>query len=300
MARVFITGIDSFTGKHLQKILLKNGYEVFGLTNSNRKGSRYYYGDLLDKESLVVALQDCKPNIIIHLAALTFVALENSEEFYKINVIGTENLLNAAFVSCLNLQKVLIASSANVYGAAGVGSVSEEIYPLPVNHYANSKLAMEFMAQTYFDKLPIIITRPFNYSGVGQEVRFLIPKIVSHFAKQKNEIELGNIDVKRDFLDVRDVVNAILLLIESEFISEKYNICSGRAISISEIISQMSEIAKYDIDVIINQNFVRKNEISYLIGDCFKLKKAVNFTPQFSFKDTLTAMYFNQLNEDKC
>ena len=299
MTKVFITGINSFTGKYLENLLKEKGYDVFGLVKEHLSNSNYFYGDLLDKYSLLQALKECNPEIVIHLAALTFVGLENTSAFYQVNVLGTENLLQALYEAKCKLKKVVITSSANVYGSAGEGLISEKLCPMPINHYANSKLAMEHMTRTWFDKFPIIITRPFNYSGVGQDTRFLIPKIIDHYSIGKKKIELGNIDIKRDFSDVRDVVNAISCCIESEIHSEIFNICSGKAISIKEIISYISHIANYEIEVLINSSFVRKNEIALLVGNFTKLTELTTYKNKFSIENTLSDMYFASLQNSK-
>jgi nucleoside-diphosphate-sugar epimerase len=111
---------------------------------------------------------------------------------YDINFFGTLNILDALVELGQRPAKIVLASSANVYGNPPVEVIDESVCPMPVNHYAISKLAMEFMARTYFDRLNILITRPFNYTGVGQGDNFLIPKIVRHYQEGKTEIELGN------------------------------------------------------------------------------------------------------------
>ena len=125
------------------------------------------------------------------------------------------------------------------------------------------------MAKLWFAKLPIIITRPFNYTGIGQAGNFLIPKIVNHFRENKKQIELGNINVSRDFSDVRDIAKSYVDLLESDVCSEVFNLCSGNVHSLSSIITKMEKIAGYSIDVQVNPDFVRENEIKILGGEFF-------------------------------
>lgn len=173
------------------------GYEVIGTTAGDpQAGER-----TLD----ITSLPDCrrligelKPEFIVHLAAISFVAHDDPLEMYNVNVIGTTNLLQACVDVGHEPRKILIASSANIYGNAE-GVVDEDAPAAPVNHYAASKLAMEHLVRTWFDRLPIVVTRPFNYTGRGQSERFLVPKIVSHFVRRRPFIELGNINVARDF-----------------------------------------------------------------------------------------------------
>jgi nucleoside-diphosphate-sugar epimerase len=149
---------------------------------------------------------------------------------------------------------------------------------------------MEHMVATWFERLPIVIARPFNYTGPGQDERFLIPKIVSHFAQGKSVIELGNLDVSRDFSDVRDVVDAYVRLLDSDVRGQRINICSGHAVSLREIISLMEGIARYRINVEVNPAFVRANEIPVLRGDNQRLLAATGFAPRQDLKQTLEDM----------
>jgi nucleoside-diphosphate-sugar epimerase len=130
---------------------------------------------------------------------------------------------------------------------------------------------MEYAARMFLPELPIIFARPFNYTGVNQNERFLVPKIVSHFRRGERQIELGNIDVYRDFSDVRDVARAYCTMLSKGQVGEVYNVCSGVEHSLSDIISMLTEIAGYDIDVQVNPEFVRENEVKKLLGDRSKL-----------------------------
>ena len=186
---------------------------------------------------------------------------------------------------------MLLASSANIYGNADVEPIDEDTPPAPANDYAVSKLAMEYMARLWLDRLPIVITRPFNYTGVGQADQFLLPKIVSHYASGAKEIELGNTDVVRDFLDVRDVARLYRLIVERAPAGETFNLCSGHAHSLEEVIGMVGSFAGYPIDVSVNPAFVRPNEIKRLVGSPQKVSAFIGgFAPR-PFADTLQWMY---------
>lgn len=291
MKKVLLTGADGFTGKYVESELLSRGYSVVGLVYREAKEAQVAC-DLTDRKAVVECLKEVKPDYIIHLAALSFVGHADQKAFYDVNVFGALNLLEAAKELGLELKKVVFASSANIYGnPENVTRISESITPSPVNHYAMSKLAMEHMAKLWFSQYPMIITRPFNYTGPGQAGQFLIPKIVSHFQKKASEIELGNTDVSRDFSDVRDIALAYANLLESDAQSEIVNLCSGQVTSLQSIISMMEDIAGYNITIRVNPDFVRENEIKVLGGDNAKLTSLTGKAPSIMIEKTLTDMY---------
>jgi nucleoside-diphosphate-sugar epimerase len=146
------------------------------------------------------------------------------------------------------------------------------------------------MVRTWFGRLPIVLARPFNYTGVGQSESFLIPKIVKHFTQRAERIQLGNLDVSRDFSDVRDVVSAYVALLESEVHSETFNVCSGRAVALREVLQMMTGLTGHAPRVEVDPALVRTNEIAVLRGSCQKLSRAVNFMPRHSLEQTLAWM----------
>lgn len=288
---ILVTGSSGFTGRYVANEFKKAGYNVIGLVNESPSTGEMVC-DLRDKQMVVNTIGAIRPDGIIHLAALSFVGHPNPEDFYSVNVLGTENIISALIVHDISPHKILIASSANVYGNLDVlGGVNENSTPFPVNHYAISKLAMEFMAKMWFDRLPIIITRPFNYTGPGQDPRFLIPKIVAAYKRHDMSIQLGNIDVYRDFSDVRDVAKIYLKLFESNSRSEVVNICSGEAYSLLHVLNSVSDIAGYKIEVKVNPEFVRQNEIKRLFGDNSRLNSITGFIPSIPLEKTLLDMY---------
>ena len=290
MKKILVTGIEGFTGKYIAEELTRRGYDVIGLVHDNPIVGQVAC-DITDKLAVKDCLAAVKPDGVIHLAALSFVGHEDQKAFYNVNVFGTLNIISAIFELDLNVSKIIVASSANIYGNPDVPKINENQETSPVNHYAMSKLAMEYMVKQWFTKLPIIITRPFNYTGIGQHDNFLIPKIVKHFCTNKSEIELGNIDVSRDFSDVRDIAKSYVDLLESDVRSEIFNLCSGNVYSLSSIIKKMENIAGYSIDVKVNPNFVRANEIKVLGGDNSKLYKMTGSKPTLTIDQTLFDMF---------
>lgn len=291
MKKVLLTGVDGFTGKYVAKELIGKGYQVVGLVYKHAAEGQVAC-DLTDKQAVKSCLAEVKPDYVIHLAALSFVGHADQKAFYDVNVFGALNILEMAKELGISFKKVIFASSANIYGnPIAIEKIDESIEPAPVNHYAMSKLAMEHMAKLWFDDFPLLITRPFNYTGPGQAEQFLIPKIVSHFKKNATEIELGNIDVYRDFSDVRDIAKAYVRLLESNARSEIVNLCSGNVSSLSSIISKMEDTAGYKINVKVNLAFVRANEIKVLGGDNSKLVALTGFKPTITIDQTLLDMY---------
>jgi len=278
-SRVLVTGSEGFTGIHLRKLLGESGFECFGLDC-----------DLLDRDGVSAQVAKLRPSYVIHLAGVSFAAEQDIASVYSVNVVGTLNLLDALQRLKYPLKKVVLASSATVYGNVEGVKLAESMRPQPVNHYGCSKLSMEYMAANYFDSMSIIITRPFNYTGVHHNKKFLIPKILDAYKKKQATLELGNLDVSREFNDVRDVANIYRLLLSSAFNSGVVNVCSGKPISLSKVISLMDEICREKMHVITNPEFVRDNEIKCLSGDPHNLERLIDFQFQYTLEDTLRWM----------
>lgn len=289
--RTLITGANGFTGRWLGAHLTQAGYQVYGLVHGPARTAAEIQADLGDPAALRAALETARPDYIVHLAAITFVPHGDSAEIYRVNLFGTLNLLDAVLAVGLQPRKVLIASSANVYGNPAVEIIDETVCPAPVNHYANSKLAMEHMVRTYDDRLPLVITRPFNYTGVGQAGHFLIPKIVAHYRARRPAIELGNLDVVRDFSSVEFIVAAYRKLLECPHSGLTVNLCSGQGTTLGDIIAAMNDIAGYAIEVAVNPALVRTNEVRRLIGSNRKLFSLIGQQPIPDIRSLLSEMY---------
>lgn len=287
--RVLVTGASGFTGRYVIEQLQAQGCEVVQLSRSGDADAAASV-NLLDREALREAVHRLQPRRVVHLAAISFVAHGDAEEIYRVNIVGTRNLLEALAGLPQPPVHVLLASSANVYGNAG-GTLSELAPLLPQNDYAVSKMAMEAMAGLWRDRLPITVVRPFNYTGVGQSDRFLIPKIVSHFQRRAEVIELGNLDVSRDFYDVRNVARIYAGLLALPAAGETYNVCSGTEWSLQQVIDALRSISGHDIEVRVNPDFVRANEVKSLKGSNRKLMGTLGDLPEFDFAETLSWMY---------
>lgn len=292
MAKVLITGIRGFTGQHLLKELLDAGHEVCGLahTPAPEASVRVHVCDLLDRTALTEVLAREQPEAVVHLAAIAFVAHGDARAIYETNVVSTRNLLDAIHTSGCRPKSVLLASSANIYGNADREVIDESTPAAPANDYAVSKLAMEYMARLWEDKLPITIVRPFNYTGIGQSPNFLLPKIVSHFRERKPVLELGNLHVVRDFSDMRSVVSADGRLLDEQFAGQTFNVCSGTGYALEDVLAMMCDLAGYQPEIKVNMAFVRVNEVHTLIGSNAKLREAIGAQPTIALRDTLQWM----------
>lgn len=290
--KALITGIKGFTGQYMAAELSAAGYEVYGLGSTPaEKRSHYFQTDLTDSQQVKNVIDHISPDLVIHLAAIAYVGHADVKAFYDVNLYGTRNLLQALSETQNKPQSVLIASSANVYGNTTPGRLSENSLTYPANDYAVSKLAMEYMAKLYTDKLPIIIVRPFNYTGVGQADNFLIPKIVKHFRAKAAKIELGNIDVWRDFSDVRYLVRSYAELLNVQATGQIVNVASGEMYSLREIIGLCERLTGHEIEIQVNPQFVRANEIKELCGDVTLLQQLTGPPLQkITLRDTLKWM----------
>lgn len=285
--RVLVTGASGFTGRYVIDDLKKQGCEVVAMGGAAQSAPSWAasltpadacrQADLGDLDGLRGLLKDTRPDVIIHLAALAFVAHGGADDFYQVNLIGTRHLLQAIDDASLSPTRVLIASSANVYGNSSAGRLDESVAPAPANDYAISKLGMEYVVRLWQDRLPITVVRPFNYTGRGQAENFLIPKIVSHFAKRAPNIELGNLEVARDFGDVRAVAAAYRGLLQADAaVGRTINVCSGIAFSLRDVIELCTDITGHSLTVSVNPAFVRANEVKTLCGDNTLLRHTIS------------------------
>ncbi|WP_077530417.1 NAD-dependent epimerase/dehydratase family protein [Vreelandella utahensis] len=285
--RVLVTGSNGFTGGYLVNELTQAGHDVVGLGNG---AGNDWQVPLEDREGLAAAVAAIEPDAVVHLAALAFVGHDDPGAFYQVNLMGTRNLLAALTAAPSSPAAVVLASSANVYGNQERECLGEDLCPRPANEYAVSKLAMEHMAATWADTLPVVITRPFNYTGVGQPEHFVIPRIVAHFRRREPVIELGNLDVWRDFSDVRAVAAAYRALVETPPVGETLNIASGESHSLHEVLALCREITGHDPQVRSSAGLARRHEVTRLRGDTRRLDACIGNRWQPPLRETLRWM----------
>ena len=277
--KILLTGADGFTGRAFARLAQAGGHEIAALGCN-----------LTDATAVAEQVDTVRPEAVVHLAAIAFVAHQDATALYAVNVVGTMNLLDALCRLPQPPRRVLVASSANVYGNCETSPIAESTAPAPVNHYAASKLAMEHMALTCADRLPLVLARPFNYTGLGQAGHFLIPKLVDHFVRRAPRIELGNLHVEREYNDVRMVCEAYLRLLGAPVVPAIVNVCTGQTHSIRQVLDALSDITGHHIDVAVNPAFVRANEVHRLCGDPARLQAAIGPLPAYTLSDTLRSM----------
>lgn len=277
--RIYVTGGRGFTGRHFIETAQKNGHETYESA-----------ADLLDGDAILGELNQFLPDAVVHLAAISFVAHDNPTQIYEVNVVGTDKLFKAIVKSDAQPKKTLVASSANIYGPSQESPINENATPCPNNHYAISKLAEEYLSATYSSEIPMIIARPFNYTGVGQKPIFVVPKIVNHFKEKAGEIELGNLNVRREFNDVRFVTESYIRLLEAEVENTTVNICTGKAYSLQDIFDELQTLTNHQMRISVNPEFVRANEIEELYGDPSLLESLIGPLPEFKLQSTLKTM----------
>lgn len=274
-----MTGADGFTGLHFCAQAQAAGYDVIALRSN-----------LSDLPAVTAEVFAVCPDVVVHLAAISFVGHDKPNAFYDVNVVGTLHLLDALLKLPKLPSRILLASSANVYGNCEQSPILETQSPAPINHYAMSKLSMEYMAKTYADRLPLFFVRPFNYTGPGQAESFVIPKLIAHFKRRADIVELGNLTVEREYNDVRMVTDAYLKLLVKASIGEIYNICSGKTYTLYEVIDMLKELTGHQLKVVVNPAFVRANELHRLCGSSTKLVQTIGSLDVISLKETLSRM----------
>jgi nucleoside-diphosphate-sugar epimerase len=289
--RALITGISGFTGQHLADMLVKDGWDVVGLGSKRLPlESDHLEADLAETNRLSDWIAHVRPTHIVHLAALSHV-VGDPLSFYRVNVLGTESLLESVSRSRIIPKKILIASSANIYGNASESPISERTPVRPVNHYSLSKAAMELLAEKWFEKMPIVLVRPFNYTGPGQSEAFLFPKIVAAHRRCDEVLRLGNLDIARDLSDVRFVCEAYRRILISDASSERINVCSGRSVALLSVLDTMAEIAGYRPRIEVDSDFVRKDDVKELCGDPSLLFEKIGLIEPVPIHSLLRSMY---------
>ncbi len=306
MKKALITGITGFAGSHLAELLLKEGFEVYGTTRPRSKTDnidsihhqlKLRDADILDSHSLYSIFVDVKPDYIFHLAAQSFVQTSwaSPANTMEMNVVGSVHLFEA--IRRAQISPVIqIACSSEEYGLVHPDEIPiKEENPLrPQSPYAVSKVAMDYLGYQYFSsyQMKIVRTRGFNHTGPRRGEVF----VTSNFARQIAEIEkgkkepvieVGNLEAKRDWTDVRDMVKAYLLAVEKGVPGEVYNICSEKAVRVGDMLDMLLKLSKVKVKVQEDSARLRPSDVEILLGDCSKFRKATGWKPEIPFAKTM-------------
>lgn len=277
--KILLTGANGFTGRHMTDAAIAGGHDVHALT-----------ANLTEADEVSREVSDIAPHFVIHLAGISAITHHDEFAFYKNNTFGTQNLFEALAMLRRTPDAILLASSANIYGNCDASPITEREIPAPINHYALSKLAAEGVARMYSQRLPTKIIRPFNYTGVGHDDRFVIPKIVKAYVARDPFISLGNLFAEREYNDVRFVVDTYLQLLVSGAAGETYNLCSSVTYSIQNILHVLTELTGHVPEVRVNPSLLRANELQRLCGSPDKLESVTQHRVTNNLRELLTWM----------
>lgn len=301
MKKVLITGISGFVGKHLTEFLLAKGeYEIIGTSRSQESVENVILKkvDLLDKQAVEDLLTSQKPDVIVHLAAMTSPAesFKSPEATLTNNILAELNLLEVLKKHEMKQVRFLLVSTSEVYGLVNPSDipVDEETPLRPASPYAVSKIAQDYLGLQYHLSygLDIVRVRPFNHIGPGQQDKFVVPSFAKQIAeiekgKQEPILKVGNLDAKRDFTDVRDIVSGYHLLLAQGKAGEVYNIGSGKSHKIGDMLNQLIALSTKEIRVETDPAKLRPVDIPEIVCDYAKLQKLTDWKPEISFEKTL-------------
>ena len=296
--RILITGGTGFVGTHLIRLLQSQNSQI-SVLSSDRRSTRqlqvqYYEVDIRDEEAVRSVLRDVSPDQIYHLAGITAVDVSwtHPRLTYEVNVLGAHNLFAAA-MDLPAAPRILNVSTSQVYAPAS-GRLTENSPIGPDNPYAASKAMAELLVPQYRNRATggIITARPFNHTGSAQLPNFVLPSIAKQFAEielglRSPRLNLGNVNVKRDFLDVRDVVVAYSKLLSNGKPSEVYNVCSGEGVLLSDIVEMFRSTSGIDVTVEIDPEKVRPKEAAEICGDPRKLETETGWRREIPLQKTV-------------
>lgn len=296
--RVFITGIEGFVGGHLAATLAAHGHSVWGSALSAASAeppARVVELDVRDADAVFRAIDEAQPDVVVHLAGKASVAASFEEPIatYEVNAGGALHIVEACRRN--DVGRILLVTSCEVYGDVDPadGPVPESRPMAPVSPYGGSKAAQDLLGGQYRRAfgLPIVRARPFPHTGAGQREPYLFPSVARRIAEAEaglgpETIAVGNVDVVRDVLDVRDVIAAYLLLMERGRAGEVYNVCRGRGRSLRESLEELCGLAHRPVRLEVDHSRKRPVEIAWMVGDPAKLRSEMGWGPRIEWKET--------------
>lgn len=292
-----ITGADSFTGQYVARELLAAGYRVIGTTSSGQGnlpfGTQIRKLELIDRIAIRILLSEARPDVVVHLETHPKTQSDDIEKIYTVDIAWTSKLLEELDAISLKRPIVMIISDASVYGNSSHSVIDEQVEISPLDDFSVSKISVEHIAKIWMDRIHIIIVRPFNYSGLGQHPSFFLPKIVDSFQRREASIRLPQLNIKRDFSDVRLVAAAYRALLYRAPESGVYNVCSGIAYSLEDIHKTMETIADFKINLIETKALKLPEVIEVQIGNNNRLENVIGKIIPIPLEKTLRWMYTN-------
>lgn len=282
-----VTGAGGFVGKHLVPQLTSLGWRVLPIRRSEF--------DISDKRAVATFLQENRVSDIVHLAAESNPASGDPRAFYESNAFVTEAMLEAAAVSALS-GRFLLVSATSVYGDGGREVLDEDAPRRPLNHYGASKLLAEVVSDWYRHQLDITIVRPSNCIGQGQKQNYLVPKLVNAFASRQPEISMGDQDIARDIVDIRDATDIMCRALGAPPRSiERVNAASGRATPIRTIIETLARLTSHDPVIRRDERFTRQGDMRFQACSIDRAR-LLGHTPRFRLQDTLAWMLSERID----
>jgi GDP-4-dehydro-6-deoxy-D-mannose reductase len=290
--KAVVTGARGFVGTHLTRHLSARGVDVVSLDVDDRQGV-----DITDREAVLRRIEQESPDVVYHLAALSHVGESWTDtRVHAVNVGGTAAVVDACVR--VGVARVLVVGSAEQYGAVDPTAppIVETTACHPRSPYGRSKVEAERVAlAAHTDHgLAVVCTRAFNHTGPGQSPAFLVPGLAARIAAAErggsDEIAMGNGTPVRDFSDVRDVVDAYVLLAEHGSAGEVYNVCSGRGVAVADLAALMVDRARRPLRIVTDPELVRPVDVPVLVGDNTKLVAATGWRARHPLEDTLDAM----------
>jgi GDP-4-dehydro-6-deoxy-D-mannose reductase len=293
--RILVTGASGFVGSYLVRALLADGEEVLG--TSTEAGDEFLTVDVRDASAVEEVIADNPPDRVFHLAAQSSAALSWKEPAltYEVNVTGTHFLLEALRRHAPH-SRVLLPCTSDQYGRVEpqLCPVTEEAPQRPVSPYAASKMAQEAVGRMYFEGygLPVVVTRAFMHIGPGQPPSFATGDWARQIALVEvgaadRSVNVGNLDLQREFGDVRDVVEAYRLVLEEGRPGEAYNVATGDARPLRAALEILIELAEVEIEINVDTSKFRPADPPLLQGSAEKLHRATGWKPQHRLEDTL-------------
>jgi len=300
VVRVLVTGAGGFVGRHLARALAARGAQIhgFGLgpAPEDTPSMAWREGDVLDRDALDAAVAGAEPDAVVHLAGQSSAGLsfERPVETYRSNAMGTWALLDAVHRHAPR-ARVLVVGTSEAYGPQPGGSRVREDAPFrPVSPYALSKAAADALSAAFARRhgLMLIRTRSFAHTGPGQAPTFVVPAFARQIArieagKEDGVLHVGNLDVTRDITDVRDVVEAYILLLERGQPGGAYNVCRGEGLSLSKLVAELCALARRKVRVEVDPSRFRPSDLPWLVGDPSALHRDTGWAPVTPLSTTL-------------